>query len=109
MQQLQARGWRQQGVNRQMRQLPCSSNTALPVLARSAAVKRTQAQFDLITPQQQAATSLLAQPQLPGVQQQPQQQRQAVRCAAAAGSGAAAADARPPIASWKVPAYILLW
>lgn len=108
MQQLQAPGWRQQGVNRHLRQLPCSSKAALPVLARRAPVRHINTQFDQTNPQQQAATILLAQPQLPGLQQQPQQQRQAVRCAAAAGAGAAAGSPQSA-ASWKVPAYILLW
>lgn len=108
MQQLQAHGGlRQQGVaNRQVGQLP--GRTAAPMFARPGPLR--PAQWDSRPQlQQQAAAALLAPTPQQQQPQHPQQQRQAVRCAAAAGAGAAAAGSPAPTASWKVPAYILLW
>lgn len=113
MQQLQQLGWRQQGCGTRLQHLSACSRPApaaavLPALPRRAPL---QAACDHTRPHQLTTAPLPAQPQRCPEPEQQQRQRQAVRCAAGAGAAGAgaAADAPQPTASWKVPAYILLW
>lgn len=112
MQPLQTSRWQQHAPNRHGH-VACSIRTATPA-GRAPLLPRRQltSLSDAVNPQQQSRAAQLTQPcsWLQQEAQEHQQRRHAVCCAAAAAGGAGAdADAPQPIASWKVPAYILLW